>query len=449
MATGKPKTTWKGTLTPDVAPLVDPALTLTYAGKAAEAAILATPAVHPLELWQGQPSAVNRLYFGDNLALLAHLLQDSRIKGQVKLIYIDPPFATNSVFHSRTQADAYQDLLLGAPYVEFLRKRLILLRELLADDGSIYLHLDDNMVFHMKLIMDEIFGPKNFRNCITRRKCSHKNFTRKTYGNISDYILFYSKTATYVWNRSMEAWTAERSKKEYPCIDQGTGKRYKKVPIHAPGTRNGTTGTAWRGMLPPPGKHWQYPPTVLDEMERRGEIYWSPTGNPRRKLYFEASTGVAVQDIWYDCRDDRNQNVHSTGYPTEKNPEVLRRILRASSNPGDLVLDCFAGSGTTLAMAAELGRQWIGIDNSVEAFKATLQRLVHGVARMGDYGAHGTKNGTDHPCQASMLAVLTNEASDLEANRPSTVQDFTILSEAADQAAIIGVLRQFLPIEHD
>jgi adenine-specific DNA-methyltransferase len=319
MATGNPKTKWNRQDSIQVGQIMSGVgVSLSYEGKSSEQEVLATKPIDLALMWSGEEVTGNRLYFGDNLPILATLLRDPQINGNVKLIYIDPPFATNSVFHSRSQLDAYQDLLMGSAYIEFIRKRLILLRELLADNGSIYIHLDDNMIFHIKVIMDEIFGQRNFRNCITRRKCSHKNFTRKTYGNISDYILFYTKTDDYVWNRSLEEWTSERAKKEYAYIDEHTGRRYKKVPIHAPGVRNGETGKPWRDMLPPPGKHWQYPPQVLDEMDARGEIYWSSTGNPRRKIYFDDSEGVPVQDIWYDFRDDRNQNVCITGYPTEK-----------------------------------------------------------------------------------------------------------------------------------
>ncbi len=386
MATGSPKTKWLTQANPALSCVQLPTgVSLSYEGKAPEQEVLATPAGSASSIWTAHPNAPNRLYYGDNLPLLAALLHDSRVKGQIKLIYIDPPFATNSVFHSRTQVDAYQDLLVGAAFLEFMRKRLILLRDLLSEDGSIYVHLDENMAFHIKVIMDEIFGVQNFRNWITRRKCSHKNYTKKTYGNISDYILFYTKSDTYVWNRPTEAWTTERSLKEYTNVEGGTGRRYKKVPVHAPGTRNGETGQLWRGVSPPPGKHWQYTPKTLDEMDARGEIYWSPTGNPRRKIYLDKSEGVPIQDIWYDFRDTRNQNVHITGYPTEKNPHLLERIIQASSNPGDLVLDCFSGSGTTLAVADVLGRQWIGIDKSREAISTTLRRFTKGTERMGDF----------------------------------------------------------------
>src|SRR5207237_10682055 len=137
----------------------------------------------------------NKLYYGDNLPILASLLHDYRER--VRLIYIDPPYATKSVFQSRSQNDAYADLLASAHYIEFIRERMILLRELLANDGSIYVHLDENMAFHIKVIMDEVFGTKNFRNWITRKKCNPKNYTRKTYGDVSDYILFYTKSDYY------------------------------------------------------------------------------------------------------------------------------------------------------------------------------------------------------------------------------------------------------------
>lgn len=385
MATGETRTKWNSNNTLPQKQETDLfAISLSYEGKQPESTILATPPAQIRTLLENS-DARNYLYYGDNLPILAKLLQDPDIQGKVQLVYIDPPFATNSVFKSRSQKDAYPDLLTGSAFIEFLRQRLILLRELLSVDGSIYVHLDENMAFHIKVIMDEIFGRQNFRNFITRRKCNPKNYTRNCYGDVSDYILFYTKTDNYVWNRAYEDWTTERALKEYQYIEEGTGRRYKKVPIHAPGVRNGATGQPWRGMNPPPGKHWQYPPDVLDEMDAKGEIYWSPTGNPRRKIYLDQSQGIPVQDIWLDVKDAHNQNIKITGYPTEKPPELLSRIIRASSNPDGLVLDCFSGSGTTLAVASQLKRKWIGIDNSPEAIRTTLQRFIKGLEPMGDY----------------------------------------------------------------
>lgn len=281
MATGTPKARWNGKETahfPSNASQNICDAQFSYAGKRTEQDVLATEPASTQVLWQGtlkqkEDLFTNRLYYGDNLPILASLLQEPAIRGKIQLIYIDPPYATNSVFQSRTQGDAYSDLLIGAHYLEFMRERLIFLRELLAENGSIYIHLDENMAFHIKVLMDEIFGRENFRNWITRKKCNPKNYTRKTYGNVSDFILFYTKTDTYVWNRPVEEWTVERAEKEYQYIEKGTGRRYKKVPIHAPGVRNGDTGKMWRGLLPPPGKHWQFTPQTLDEMDARGEIY--------------------------------------------------------------------------------------------------------------------------------------------------------------------------------
>lgn len=409
MATGVPKkkrsAVWSGFWTSN-----EPAVCINYPGKRSAREILATlpGEVTPFMIRTGaiRSDLPKRLYFADNVPILASLLRDSSVAGKVRLVYIDPPFATRTVFHSRQLQHAYDDVLTGGEYLEFLRERLLFLKELLAPDGSIYVHLDGKMIFHVKIIMDEIFGASNFRNCITRKKCNPKNYTRKQYGNVADYVLFYTKTANYVWNKPLEAWTQERAR-EYQYVDHATGRRFMKVPIHAPGVRNGETGRPWRGVLPPPGKHWQFPPSVLDEMDSRGEIYWSPSGNPRRKIFLDASLGVSVQDIWLDFKDAHNQNIQVSGYPTEKNPELLARIIEASSNPGDLVLDCFSGSGTTLAVADRLGRHWIGIDNSTEAIKTTVGRFEHGLEPMGDFvSQRGDGNASEEGNQMATLFSL-------------------------------------------
>jgi adenine-specific DNA-methyltransferase len=348
-------------------------------------------------------SSDNELYYGDNLDVLKHLIHKANLKGKIKLIYIDPPYGTNSIFYSRNQKSSYKDDLIGSHFIEFLRRRLILLRELLSEQGSIYLHLDNNMIFESKLILDEVFGAKNFRGIITRKKCSNKNYTKNTYGNISDYIVFYSKSENYTWHRATLPWSEEKMKKEYPCIDEKTGRRYKKVPIHAPGIRNGATGKPWRGKMPPKGKHWQYTPNRLDQLDANGDIYWSATGNPRRKVYFDIDKGIPVQDIWLDVQDSVNQNIKITGYPTEKNPFLIERIINASSNEGDFVLDCFSGSGTTLDVANQLNRKWIGVDNSSEAIKNIFKRFFLGLEEMGDFVNKKVKKKKDLADQMTLF----------------------------------------------
>ncbi len=338
---------------------------------------------------------IKRLYHADNLDVLNFLVKDENVCGKVNLIYIDPPYNTGGAFETKDFKHAYNDNFTTEGYLDFMKPRLVLMHKLLSPSGSIYVHLDCNMLFHVKLIMDSIFGERNFRGMITRKKCKSKNFTRTTYGNISDYILFYTKSESPVWNRPYEDWDEEKALKEYPFVEEGTGRRHKRVPCHAPGTRNGATGEPWRGMMPPEGKHWQYTPEKLDEMDARGEIYWSSNGNPRRKVYLDQSKGKPVQDIWLDFLDVNNQNTHLTGYPTEKNIDMLKRIIEASSNPGDLVLDCFAGSGTTLVAADELGRQWIGVDIGDESIRVIRDRFANGTKPIGDYVSKKKKRTAD------------------------------------------------------
>ena len=326
---------------------------------------------------------MNTLIIGDNLRVIKTLLDDSDIAGKVQLIYIDPPFATKQEFSisedrvstiSRANGGdlAYSDKLNGYKYLEFIKERLILLRELLSDTGSIYLHIDDKIGHYVKIIMDEVFGSRNFINDITRIKCNPKNFGRKAYGNIKDTILIYSKTGNYIWNDAKEPFTANDIERLFSKIDE-EGRRYTTTPLHAPDeTENGPTGREWRGLKPPAGRHWRVPPDELERLEEEGLIEWSKTGNPRKIIYANdrVAEGKKRQDIW-EFKDPMYPD-----YPTEKNVELLKTIIKASSNEGDIVLDCFTGSGTTLLGAEELGRRWIGIDNSELAIKTCIKRLT-------------------------------------------------------------------------
>lgn len=332
----------------------------------------------PLDGWK------NMLIQGDNLPALRLLVGDPSIRGNVRLVYIDPPFSTNQVFRagstrtatvSRSERDfvAYQDTRTGADYIEFLRERLVLLHELLSDDGTIYVHIDCKVGHYVKIIMDEIFGPENFLSDIARIKCNPKNFARRAYGNIRDMVLVYSKTSRYVWNDPREEFTEEDIRRLFPRVD-AQGRRYTTTPLHAPGeTRNGPTGQEWRGLRPPSGRHWRYPPEELERLDREGMIEWSSTGNPRKKIYADEiiARGKKRQDVW-EFKDPAYPS-----YPTEKNLDMLKMILQASSHPGDLVLDCFAGSGTTLLAAELTGRRWIGIDSSEVAIATCRKRLQH------------------------------------------------------------------------
>jgi adenine-specific DNA-methyltransferase len=199
-------------------------------------------------------------------------------------------------------------------------------------------------------------------------------------------------------------------------------------------------------MNPPPGKHWQYPPRVLDEMDARGEIYWSPTGNPRRKIYFDQSEGVPVQDIWLEYRDAHNQNIEISGYPTEKNPALLKRLIEASSNPNDIVLDCFSGSGTTLSVASHTGRRWIGVDNSREAIRATLRRFSKGLEPMGDFVSKLESAERDEESEATLSLFgpeETTKPSPKEKNHHQAITDFALLAQEPHAGDLADVLEQW------
>lgn len=330
------------------------------------------------ELLQIRPNALvacNNIY-GLSKALATQ-------QGKVTLIYADPPYATGMGFQSRSLQHAYDDHNDDASYIEFMRRRLILSRELLSDDGSIYVHIGHQMVAETKILLDEIFGPANFRNIISRRKCSSKNSTRNSYPNLLDFVLYYTKSKTFKWNQPTEEPTEEWLEREYPKLDKKG--RYKLVPIHAPGKRNGATGAAWRGMLPPQGKHWQYTPERLDELDSNGDIHWSKNGNPRRKVYLQANKGLPLTDYWPNFRDAHHQSVAITGYPTEKNLAMVKKIVSASSEVGDVVMDPFCGSGTTLHAADEMGRRWLGFDQSLVAIETAVRRLTNGLKPMGDF----------------------------------------------------------------
>lgn len=316
----------------------------------------------------------------ENLHALQYLLEVENLANKVDLVYIDPPFATGMNFtitqgrattisNSKTGDIAYKDTLKGDEFLDFLSERLVLLRELLSDRGSIYLHIDYKIGHYVKVLMDKIFGMENFRNDISRIKCNPKNFARIGYGNVKDMILFYSKSANPIWNEPYQAYDESDIEKLFPKKDKNN-RRYTTVPIHAPGeTLNGKSSQTFNGIFPPKGRHWRTDVETLQQWDREGLIEWSSAGNPRKIIYADERKGKRVQDIW-DYKDPQYPD-----YPTEKNMELIERIVQTSSDEGSLVLDCFCGSGTTLVAAQNNGRKWIGVDQSPLAIDVTRKRL--------------------------------------------------------------------------
>ncbi|MDR2601976.1 MAG: site-specific DNA-methyltransferase [Spirochaetaceae bacterium] len=326
----------------------------------------------------GEISTNNILIKGENIAVLQRLRENYTNK--IDLIYIDPPFSTNTIFtigKKRVSAIsmsgdddvAYIDNLKGFDFIEFIRERLIIARELLSDAGSIYLHIDYKIGHYIKIIMDEVFGIENFRNDITRIKCNPKNFYRKAYGNIKDMILFYSKTKEVIWNDPKLALNDKDKERLFKKIDKNR-RAYTTIPLHAPGeTKDGATSGLFKGLKPPKGRHWRCDPRELERLDAEGLIEWSSNGNPRKIIYADEKDGKKMQDIW-EFKDYQYPD-----YPTEKNIDLLKTIILASSNEKSIVMDFFCGSGTTLIAAQELGRNWIGVDKSDQAIKITRKKF--------------------------------------------------------------------------
>jgi len=367
--------------------------TLEYAGKRSKAAILAEGGVGigaaPLQVVRCFGEAKNDewknlIVQGDNLQFLKTCYKNvdplikGKVKGQVKLIYIDPPFATKSDFGGNDGEKSYSDKVVTAEFIEGLRERLIYLRELLANDGSIYVHMDYRMISHIKVVLDDIFG--NFNNQISWKRSAIATNVNKQYRNSQDFILFYSKSENNLFAPQFGEYS-ESSKKHYSHKDEyGV---FQPVPILASGRSKGETGAVWRGIDPNSlgknGMHWLKNPKVLDRLDEQGLIYWpnKEGGTPRLKYYESEAKGVYVSDFWDDIDVINSMADEYQSYNTQKPEALLERIVNASSKPGDLVIDLFGGSGTTAAVAEKLDRRWITCDFGKHAIYTMQKRMLN------------------------------------------------------------------------
>ncbi len=258
-------------------------------------------------------------------------------------------------------------------YLVEMAPRLAELHRLLKHDGSIYVHCDPAASHYLRLLLDHIFGPENFRNEIIWKRTHAHNSSRR-YGPVHDTILFYSKSGDYLWNPVFEPYADTYLEKHFRLHDENGN--YQLITCTAPGDRQGTRAHYdWRGQLPPPGRHWAWRKEKMEEFERDGRIVHSSTGIPRLKRYSDEGRGVAVQDVWLDINRLDSHSRERIGFETQKPVALLERIIAASSKPGDLVLDPFAGSGTTAVAAERLKRQWISMDNSLMACAISLARV--------------------------------------------------------------------------
>ncbi len=384
----------------------------------------------------------NRLYRADCKVIAEQLKREGV---QADLIYLDPPFNSNRtysmIFNNRgitAQQKAYHDMwdftdrtqqlvmdfrnelhnwdlpdafksfmrawlnvlesgssddrrLLN--YLMYMTQRLVRLRDILKPTGSIYFHCDPTASHYIKVILDGVFDRDNFRNeLIWKRTSAHSGARR--YGPVHDTILFYSKSNQYVWHRILQEYDPQYVERFYRYRDDD-GRRYRVGDLTGAGTREGDSGQPWRGIDPTDvGRHWAVPRSFpdsdtmpagvtagLEHLDAIGRIHWPSRGRgvPAFKRYLDDMDGMPAQDIIMDIQPAYGSE--RMGYATQKPLALLERIIAASSNPGDVVLDPFCGCGTTVEAAERLGRNWIGIDISGDAVDEIQDRM----ARLGVY----------------------------------------------------------------
>lgn len=328
---------------------------------------------------------INKIFWGDNLQVMSHLMKNYR--GQIKLVYIDPPFdskadyklkiavkgktTTNDI--SSFEEKQYGDIWTNDEYLQFIYERLLIIRELLAEDGSIYLHCDWHKSHHIHLLMDEVFGPNNFCNEIVwqRTRAAHSDSTY--FGRVHDTILYYRKTSATTHNTLYGEHSPEYIKRF--SKEDNNGRKYMLIPLHGMG--QGVPRVFWgKTIAPPNGRHWPSQ-EYIDELIKQNRIELTSNGTPSKRSYLDENKGNIVSDWWDDIIPLNPVAIERTPYPTQKPEQLLERIVLASSNPGDLIFDCFMGSGTTQAVAMKLGRRFLGADINLGAIQTTTKRLIN------------------------------------------------------------------------
>ncbi len=341
------------------------------------------------------PEWRNRLIWGDKKYVLPSLLPE--FAGKVDLIYIDPPFDTGADFSfsaripgndseeeddvrfekspSVLEQKAYRDTWgrgLGS-YLQWFYEAAVQLREMLSESGSIYVHIGPNMSHYVKAVLDEVFGIQNYINeIIWRRAFGHGDSGR--FGIIHDCIFLYGKTQERVWNTILQRPDPEYIKTFFDQYDETRGERYQRISLSALGLSGGGYDYEYKGVR----TLWRCPIETLKKHDEEGRLHWPKKkgGVPRTKRFESEYEGMAPQDIWTDISKIHNQSSELLNYPTQKPEALLDRIIKASSKEGNLVLDCFCGSGTTAAVAEKLNRRWITCDLGRFAIHTTRKRLL-------------------------------------------------------------------------
>lgn len=339
------------------------------------------PAVRCTEIYpgaepRGDGADGGLLLEGDNLRVLHHLL-DTGHRGRVKLVYIDPPFDSGADYARRVlprgggewlgEQTQYTDVWADDRYLQFMYERLVPLRELLSPDGAIYLHCNAARSHHLRCLLDEVFGAEQFRNQIVVRRIRKNIRERERVPRLNDacdFVFFYARSEAH---RVAPPQKRQPQPERWHAFDAPNVRVNLQYPLF--------------GHRPPPGRHWLRTEAEARAMTERGDLRPHPrTAKPEYRI--AASTHVLRDSLW----DDVTAYAFRTGYPTEKKEELLEIIVGMSSEPGDLVLDCFLGSGTTAVVAQRLGRRWIGVDDSATAVGTAARRLARVVEREGGPG---------------------------------------------------------------
>ena len=359
-------------------------------------------------LWKGKTGELsttdewmNRLVYGDNLLAMQALLAGDEatglpsLRGKVDLIYIDPPFDSKADYRTKitlpryeishqptiieqfAYADTWKDGTIS--YLKMIYPRLAMMREMLSDKGSIYVHIDWHVGAYVKVLLDDIFGKENFRSEITWKRTGGHHLASKGYDVVTDTILFYSKSSIYTYNQEYEALSIEELDEKFPHIEAETGRRYNHEKLE----KSSNSSSAGEERLIQGKKiisniGWVWTQETFNERLAKNPylIFWTSTGRPRYKNYADEYEGRKIGNLWNDIQPIASQAKERLDYATQKPEALLERIIKASSNEGDLVCDFFGGSGTTAAVAERLGRRWITTDIGKPATLVMRKRFI-------------------------------------------------------------------------
>lgn len=370
---------------------------------------------------------INKIFWGDNLQVMSHLLKEFR--GKVDLVYIDPPFDSKAEYtktikvkkktatsdKSSFEEKQYTDLWNNDDYLQFMYERLCLLKELMSENSTIYVHCDWHRNSAIRLILDEIFGPEQCHNTISwKRSHAQGNSGQgaKHFGRVTDTILVYSKGSPK-WNPQYLAYDEATIARDYKHVEESSGEIYRLTPVDGPG--GAAKGNPYYEFLGVSG-YWRYSEKTMQDLYDKGEILLSSTGKSlSRKRYLKDAKGTPVTDWWDDVSRISPTSTERLDYPTQKPEDLVERIISTSSQEGDIVFDCFMGSGTTQAVASRLNRKFIGADINLGSIQTTTKRLSNKSASFEVYNVNNYEIFRN-PVEAKELLIEALEIQKLDAS---------------------------------